>query len=159
MMHPGVVRGARFGADERTVVTACSDGVARIWEDGTVTHAVDARRPIRCVAIAPDGGHLLMVSSDGTAVVASTRSQAARTFESALDAHPVWAVAVSDDAERVAMAGADRVVRVYDITGALRREFRHDAPVRALAFSPGGRALYSGGGDGSFIGWPLGPEE
>jgi WD40 repeat protein/tRNA A-37 threonylcarbamoyl transferase component Bud32 len=67
----------------------------------------------------------------------------------------VLAVAFSPDGSRLAAAGADGVVKVWD-RRALREALTlrgHTARVTAVAFSPDGRRLASGGGDGDIRVW------
>ena len=67
--------------------------------------------------------------------------------------------AFSPDEKRLATAGADQSVRLWDI--ATRRELAywrgHESEVRAVAFSPDGQTLASAGKDGTIRLWPMEP--
>ena len=73
-------------------------------------------------------------------------------------------MAFDRDGNRIASAGRDRSVRVWDVaTGQALRELRgHTGPVSSLAFHPGGRRLASAsvdpvqGGKGEVILWDPG---
>jgi len=79
----------------------------------------------------------------------------------------VWSLAVSPDGKVLASGGAARVsgwsggddlmIRLWEVpTGReLARWQAHESGVTALAFSPDGRVLFSGGGDGELKVWDL----
>jgi WD40 repeat protein/biotin carboxyl carrier protein len=71
-------------------------------------------------------------------VVVERAEQTAR--ELALEGHnkPVWAVAVSKDPKKplIVSASEDKTVKVWDRTGDNIANWRHDAPVRAVACTP-----------------------
>ena len=80
-----------------------------------------------------------------------------RTTESKFHAMPltVWAVKWSPDASRIAVAGDDPAIKVFDsATGQLVQSLRgHTFTVRDLAYSPDGARLASAGLDGNILLW------
>jgi WD40 repeat protein len=80
-----------------------------------------------------------------------------------LAAHPgaVWDIVFSPDGSRVATAGSDGVVRLFDTTSgeqvlALRG---HERAVARVAFSPDGTMLASESVDGTVRIWALGLDD
>jgi WD40 repeat protein/serine/threonine protein kinase len=67
----------------------------------------------------------------------------------------VHAVAFCPEGRRLATAGEDQAVRIWDIsTGStLLHPLCHEGPVRAVAFSPNGRLVASAGDDGLIRRW------
>ncbi|HEY1189538.1 MAG TPA: WD40 repeat domain-containing protein [Gemmata sp.] len=107
-----------------------------------------------CVAFSPDGNRLATVGGDGALRVWSVGEDGALAqlvrFEGQVTstgaaAAPLSAVAFSPDGRYVATAGADAIVRVWDIqTKSETRGLRgHTDWVTAVAFSPNGQFLVS----------------
>ncbi len=72
----------------------------------------------------------------------------------------IYAVAVSDDGKKLATAGYDRVIQVYDLTedgaATLVHTLRdHSDTIYALAFQPGGLLLASAAGDRAVKVWDV----
>jgi WD40 repeat protein len=69
----------------------------------------------------------------------------------------VWAVAFSPDGRRLASAGGDKTIRIWDpATGALLATLEgHTDAVTSLAFSPDGAKLLSGSLDGTIRIWRI----
>jgi WD40 repeat protein len=109
---------------------------------------------VACVAFSPDGSRLASVGGDGVIRVWSVADNGALTqlvkFEgqvptSASGFSPLTTVAFSPDSRFVAAAGADAVVRVWDVqTKSEVRGLRgHTDWVTSVVFSPDGRFLAS----------------
>jgi WD40 repeat protein len=109
---------------------------------------------VACVAFSPDGSRLASVGGDGVLRVWSVAENGALTqlvkFEAQVPStasgfSPLTTVAFSPDSRFVAAAGADSVVRVWDVqTKSEVRGLRgHTDWVTSVAFSPDGRFLAS----------------
>ena len=72
----------------------------------------------------------------------------------------VKGVAVSSDWTRVASAGFDYSVMLWDLQAAAAVSLMHghEAAVNAVAFTPDGLRVVSGGDDGKVLLWRLGQE-
>jgi WD40 repeat protein len=153
--HQGVVEAVAFSPDSARLVTACSDGMLRLW---TVPEG-------QCLAerLAHKGGSAgvafgRLASPGPWVVISGGRDCQVRLWRGdlsselkALAGHKgsVDVVAVSADGKRIASGSQDRTARVWDAqTG---RELAvlggHADRVSHLAFSPNGKVLATAGGD------------
>jgi WD40 repeat protein len=156
--HPGVVTAVAVSTDGRSVATASSDGLVRMFdvESGLVWKARH-RGPVNAAVFSADGRRVATASSDRTA----------RLYDRALapgadlDAHqPLWTrthphtvthIALSADGRWVATACVDRNTRVLDAaTGNELHAFEHDGRVRALTASSTG-ILATANDDGTVL--------
>jgi WD40 repeat protein/serine/threonine protein kinase len=152
------VRALSFSRDGRWLAFAGLDRTLRVAD--TLSFAsvaeLDAGSVLQAVEFAPQSGLLFAGDRDGTL---SAWDVARKHRALRVKAHDDWllGVAISEDGERVATAGADRLVKVWDAQGGkLLVELRgHEGKVLSVAFSSDGRWLASGSEDKSVRVWDV----
>jgi WD40 repeat protein len=157
--HEGRVVSALFSPDGRSVVTASSDGTARVWRaDGSGEPVVlrDHEGYVRSASFSPDGRSVITASMDGTARVWRSDGSGEPVV---LRGHEEDAVVVSasfsPDGRSVVTASMDGTARVWRADGSgepvvLRG---HEGYVRSASFSPDGRSVITASMDGTARVW------
>lgn len=176
--HSDAVLSVRFSADGQRLLTAGFDNTARIWDltSGELEQTLSGHSWwVWAAEFSPDDKQIVTASQDGKAIVWQREESGVYQplTEFAKHSGPIYAAQFSPDGTTVATAGYDRRVLLWnpdevqpvDIARRLDNEadppapFRelaqHDGPVRALAFSPDGRQLVSGGQDNVLKVWDL----
>jgi WD40 repeat protein len=159
--RPGLCDAIALSPDGALAAAGWADGVVGLWDTATGKLVRSLPRhsgPVRLVAFRGDGGAVLSVGRDGSALIrpreASDRASAPVSL-----AHPGGAlVAVfRHDGRAVLTAGRDGTGRVWDsATGRpLGRPLDHGSPVLVADFSPDGRTALTGGQDGRVRLWDL----
>ena len=99
----------------------------------------------------PDGRRVLTVTEDGTAQLWDAETGAAGTkFTALANVPPVF----NRDGTRLAVAGPERALALYDTTGTQKEELPGlPIPASALAFSIDGRAVAAGTEGGEVVAW------
>lgn len=153
--HQGPVNAAAFLPGGRAV-TAGTDGALRIWPDEVAGALLLVKLPGAVNAIAiTGGGEIAVGGADGA--LRLVRDDGTLRMAAELEAGPILALAASPDRARLAagtLAGAALVLEVS--SGAVvARLLGPGVPVWSVAFSPDGREVLTGGGDGVVRRWDL----
>lgn len=158
--HGSAVRSATFSPDDRKLVTAGQNGTLRFWKVqpersvlGSFQHGQDEELlsvsydPLgELVATSwqrfPSGGGARIWRIDGTGSQSLTLPDA-----------KVFNITFSPDGGRLATAGADGTVRLFDREGLELQKWSHQGAVNTVAFSPDGNSVLSAGDDGKVRLW------
>jgi WD40 repeat protein len=159
--HAAWLSFAEFSPDGSRVVTASSDGTARLWDATTGA------------AIATLSGHTGGVwdaefSGDGSVVATASADHTARLWDSktgaalaTLSGHTdmVFGAAFSPDGSRIVTSSADKTARVWDATtdAALAKLTWHTEWVVSSAFSPDGSRIVTASWDKTAHIWKIDP--
>lgn len=169
--HTGTVTSLAFGPNGSTLYSAGQDGFIRVWNvaSGQTENEIDAGEGrLDGLALSETGSVLAVIAQTSVVRVFDAQSwQELQTFEVGGEARR--AVAVSPNGELVA-AGDGENIQIWNArTGEAVQRLEgyyedpedqedwlgHEADVTALAFSPDGTHLASGGGTGTTLIWSL----
>lgn len=152
----GWVGAVAFARDSKTVVAACADGTARVFD----TAAGRERLHVRCdalvsaVSVSPTADLFATGSYGHTAALwdlaTGTRKHELRGHRGA-----VLAAAFAPDGGTLVTAGIDGTLIAWDVaTGKRQRSWTgHRSWVNSLAFAPQGQRLFSASSDGTVRVW------
>jgi WD40 repeat protein len=141
---------AEFSPDGRSIVTAASDGVARIFDARTRRKTRELKAPgvMFGATFSPDGRRMLTYGSDFIGRIWGVRT---RQRLAVLRGHTSWISggAFSRDGRTVVTGSADQTTRVWDShTGRLLSTQRmHGDAVNSVAYGRRGRVILSAGDD------------
>src|SRR5262249_15991001 len=147
----GAVKVVAFHPNNTTILAGGADKTTTV-HTLRFQRLISSEKPIRGLALAPNGTHVLTASEDKSVKMWNLGNGVNdRTFTGA--EKPVQCVAVSKNSALVA-AGDGATVRVYNFTDAtLLGSFKAPGTVKSLAFSPNSQTLVAACEDKSIQTW------
>jgi WD40 repeat protein len=160
--HTNSVWGLAVSADGKLGLSGSDDFTARLWDldDCRELWAYKSEKDYcPAVDLSPDGRFAAVGSFDQTVRILDIRTGKPVHPQPLRHTGAVECVCFSSDSRRLASAGADRTVRLWNVeTGAeLACFFGHDETIYSVAFTPDGNRLLTASGDGTIRLWELPP--
>lgn len=107
LKHNASVNAVAFSPDGKDILTACSDGIVRLWEakTGREIESIQADKwSMYCAAFSPDGKRIVTGGAERTVKVWDVKTRhLLRTFTG--NRVPIYCVAFSPDGKRIASGG------------------------------------------------------
>jgi len=157
--QPGAVYAVAISPDGKTLATAGSDKIIRLWNPDTLKQRLPLEGhagPVYGLSFDPAGKRLASAGWDGTIRVWDPAGgKLLHSWDGA--SGDIWAIAFSPDGTRLATGGQNGALKLWDAaTGKqLAIYLGHKTTIHTLAFNPDGKLLASGGRDGAARIWQL----
>lgn len=163
--HTGVVKSVGFSADGRRVLTASSDGTARVWDTESGRSLAVLGNAARSTPNASGGLQGAAFSPDGRLVATAGPGTAARVWSWATGRlvaefrlpNAVSSIAFSTDERRVVITDG-RGAQVWDLSGKKRLAL-FPGQIACAAFSPDAKLVVTGGADDTARVWTVASQQ
>ncbi len=152
--HQGFVNSVEFSPDGERIVTASSDGTAKVWnKQGQLLHTLEGHQGgVNSAEFSPDGERIVTTSYDHTAKVWDKQGQLLHTLEGHQDG--IWSAEFSPNGERILTASADGTAKVWGKQGQLLHTLEgHQDWVTSAEFSSDGERIVTASRDSTAKVW------
>jgi len=157
----GGIRAVAFSPDGSWMAAAIEDGtvalVHKINDLSRVEYIEGFDASARCVAFSPDGSYLAAGGDDSRLIVWKVLGQERPDlYFTGNHEGGVWTVTFAPGEDRMASAGADGQIKIWDLEAGDRLqtlEIGDGVRIRSIVFNPDGTVLVSGSDDGMLRMW------